>query len=912
MKKSIQAILAIFLLCPFFSFSQTVYSKIRFKAPASTELRNQWLADLEVDHFYADGEYLVTEADASLLKSAKERGLVYDVLVEDVARHFAENNRPDDFYAGEGSGINRMIFETTCNTVASIIKTPAGFTAGSMGGYYTYDEMIKKMDDLVTAYPSIVSKFSMGTSIQGRPIWGVKISDNPGTDEPGEPGVLYTGLQHAREAIGGASLIFFMQYLAENYAADNRVADLVNTREIYIVPCMNPDGYIYNQTTNPSGGGLWRKNRRANAGGSFGVDLNRNWSVDWANCTGATTACGSSSPSNDTYWGTAAFSEPETQAIRNFVLSKKIVLAIDQHCYGPYYSLPFGRPSLHTLTAADNNFYNYTAALMAKYNCQRFGNSPQTVGYEVAGGMKDWMLLGDIGNGNKSKVYGLTSEAGGGTFWAPAASIIPLSRGLCFQNLQAAYVAGSYFDLQDQTDLAMTTATGTFSSLIRRMGAIDLPVTVSIVPLENIGTVGSPVTVSSIPTYGQTSSVSIPYTLNNNITNGQRVRFAWKIETGGYAYYDTVTKYYNAVTLLFDNMEGTFSTNWTATNSPTTTNGWNYTTTAFFQGTRSLSESPTGNYTASSTRRVVYKNALNLADATSATLSFWVRHRTENCNDKLRIQVSGDGGTTYTSVCGINTIAESDGTLAGQPALTGIRENWTRELVDLSAFKGKSNVRLRFEFTSNADASGDTYYRKVDDGFYIDNLQIVKTAVPVTNQANRFLNLTGAIGPDQEALLNWEAVVGDNVAQFQVEKSENGGSFRKIGELSGFPPYAYSDPSLTTGTTQYRVKQLGLNGEVLSNAIVNLYKSKQLISLQVTPNPVQEQVQVQVNSPEQQRVSLRVTDALGRLIVQQQYNLQKGNQQVVIDSRNWSSQVYFLTIYNEKKEKIASQKLIRQ
>ena len=65
---------------------------------------------------------------------------------------------------------------------------------------------------------------------------------------------------------------------------------------------------------------------------------------------------------------------------------------------------------------------------MGKYNCHRVGNSPETVGYNVAGGIKDWLLLGDIGTGTKGKIYGMTGEAGGGSFWAPK---VPDS--LCFR-----------------------------------------------------------------------------------------------------------------------------------------------------------------------------------------------------------------------------------------------------------------------------------------------------------------------------------------------------------------------------------------------------------------------------------------------------------------------------------------------
>ena len=77
------------------------------------------------------------------------------------------------------------------------------------------------------------------------------------------------------------SLIYFMQYILSQYGTDPEITCLINNRELYFVPCANPDGYVYNQTTNPNGGGFWRKNRRNNGDGTFGVDLNRNFDYNW-------------------------------------------------------------------------------------------------------------------------------------------------------------------------------------------------------------------------------------------------------------------------------------------------------------------------------------------------------------------------------------------------------------------------------------------------------------------------------------------------------------------------------------------------------------------------------------------------------------------------------------------------------
>ena len=96
-----------------------------------------------------------------------------------------------------------------------------------------------------------------------------------------------------------------MWSLLEGYNSDEELTYLVNNREMYFVPVVNPDGYVYNQTTNPLGGGLWRKNRSVNSGNCMGVDLNRNFSFEWGNPFGS-----SFDPCDNTYRGTEAFSEP--------------------------------------------------------------------------------------------------------------------------------------------------------------------------------------------------------------------------------------------------------------------------------------------------------------------------------------------------------------------------------------------------------------------------------------------------------------------------------------------------------------------------------------------------------------------------------------------------------------------------
>lgn len=903
--------------------AQEKYSKVRIAVPTE-QSRKLVVHNLALDHFMEEEYAITAELSTSELAKLKSLSISYQVLVDDVSRHFVEESKKF-FAAAKKAKVTklpqqqlRMAFDQSGKTVSNMIATPSMFTTtstppGGMGGYYTYAEMNTEMNDLVTAFPSLVQKFSIGKSVENRDLWCIKISDNVATDD-NEPEVLYLGLQHAREAITGTSLIFFAQYLAQNYASDPQVKALVDNREIYIIPCVNPDGYEYNRSTNPSGGGMTRKNRKLvdDRGGTnndvYGVDLNRNYGQDWGNCPANDASCGSNTPSDETYYGTSAFSEPETQAVRDLCFTRNFVAAFDQHCSGPYYSLPFGRRSLHTMGTLDQKFYSYIPALMGKYNGHRAGDSKATVAYEVAGGAKDWWLLGDIetfpGEANKKgKIYGMTGEAGGGGFWAPSSQIIELCKNLCFQNLQLAYAAGTLVDFQDKSDIAVSSLTGNFDFSMRRVGIGNEPVTVSLVPIENIQSYGTSITVNGFTNYYDSVNRSINYSLNPAIANGQRIRFVWKVEMGGVTLYDTVTKFFNPQVLLSDDMEGSLATNWTG-------NLWDFTNSSAYSGAKSLAESPIGNYTSLSTRTVTYNSTFNLTNATATYLSFWVKHRSENFRDKLQIQVSANGGT-WTALHGINTVMESNttngGSLGNQPALTGIREEWTRELIDLEAYKGVANLSLRFQFTSDGDNSN--FEKELDDGFYIDDLKMVMSTAVLSPLPVNFISFNGKLLQDKTVQLWWEAQTDEEHHYFDVERSSDGVRFTSLGKSNPLPPYRFIDVNPVAGSNFYRIKQVDKDGKITYSKTIAI-SLEQEVRVVLYPNPVSDvlHIMLKVESPE--LVTVKITDLQGKEVYRIPTTTLTGND-VKVDVSTWKSQFYIITLYNGKKEVVATQKFVK-
>lgn len=295
-------------------------------------------------------------------------------------------------------------------------------TSLDMGGYHTYQETGKFLDSMHFQYPNITTDtICIGTSLEGRCIWAFKISDNPDLDED-EAEILYTGLHHAREPMTIEVLIYFIKYLCQNYGTNPEVTELVNNTELWFVPILNPDGYEYNRLIQPGGGGMWRKNRRDNGDGSFGVDLNRNYGFKWGY-----NDIGSSPYTNaETYRGPAPFSEPENQVIRDFVLEHDFVACINYHSYGEYFLLPWGYTYAQPSDYRVDEIFGDTAELLTGYQA----GTGWAILYPTNGESDDWHR-GE--QSLKAKGFAYTPELGGYGFWPPSWQI----PGVCQENLQA-------------------------------------------------------------------------------------------------------------------------------------------------------------------------------------------------------------------------------------------------------------------------------------------------------------------------------------------------------------------------------------------------------------------------------------------------------------------------------------------
>ncbi|MBN1825687.1 MAG: immune inhibitor A [Candidatus Eisenbacteria bacterium] len=273
--------------------------------------------------------------------------------------------------------------------------------------YHTYAEIDAAFDSLVALYPTLAERHDLGDSWEARDIFALKISDNVSLDE-GEPEAMIMGCHHAREIISVEMPYLFAEYLLDNYGTDSLVTALVDEREIWIVPMINPDGHQYVVDV-----GDWRKNRRNNGDGTYGVDLNRNWPYMW----GLDDVGSSPNTYSETYRGPSAGSEPELQALMTLFQAKEFATCLSFHSHGRMYLYPWGYASIQT---EDDDAFAAIGDSLAAHNDYDPGSTYTGLIYLTNGGSDDWAY----GDSTKPACFSITPEIGD-QFDTPA-SLIPV------------------------------------------------------------------------------------------------------------------------------------------------------------------------------------------------------------------------------------------------------------------------------------------------------------------------------------------------------------------------------------------------------------------------------------------------------------------------------------------------------
>lgn len=192
-------------------------------------------------------------------------------------------------------------------------------------GYRNYDQITTRLKELAAKHPEFATLVDIGDSWETtagkarREIWALKISTGGN-----KPNVTVAGCHHAREIVTPEIVLKMAEHLVDGYGVDAEATALVNTRELWLIPLVNPDAHV-----KAVAGNDWRKNANNDTGGKrrVGVDLNRNYDIAWG------TVGDSGNPEADTFRGKTAFSEPETQAIRDQLTKHKPVVYLTYHAF---------------------------------------------------------------------------------------------------------------------------------------------------------------------------------------------------------------------------------------------------------------------------------------------------------------------------------------------------------------------------------------------------------------------------------------------------------------------------------------------------------------------------------------------------------------------------------------------------
>jgi len=287
--------------------------------------------------------------------------------------------------------------------------------------FHTPTQMDNELTNLATSHPSLAQIFTIGNSVEGRPIRGIKISSTVAIDDATKGDVIFIATQHAREWMATEMALYLAEYLITHYSTDPALQSCMNNLQIWIIPVANPDGYVY--TASDPSRRFWRKNRRNNGDGTFGVDINRNFGYEWGLSSGS-----SGITSDETYRGPFAFSEPEAYHLRDFVQARPNPRFLVSYHSAAEVILRSWRytnaaaPGETTLAFVQQDMINRIAAVHG----HTYGTS---IGYNSSGSTLDYFW-------GEMRVIALTPEerTAAGDFAPPPSEIIPNNE----ENLPAA------------------------------------------------------------------------------------------------------------------------------------------------------------------------------------------------------------------------------------------------------------------------------------------------------------------------------------------------------------------------------------------------------------------------------------------------------------------------------------------
>ncbi len=665
----------------------------------------------------------------------------------------------DQFDRLRSSGFSIRIEKTE----AEVLEDLSATGDRPIAGYREYEEILTDLQQYVADHPDICRLYDIGDT-QGKlysadghtfyddfdhEIWALKVSDNPDNDED-EPAIYYFGAHHSREPLSTEVCMTVLDHVVTSYGTDTQITNDVDTKEIWFVPIVNPNGVkiVLDQTDV-----WWRKNIRDNNNnhdfdsdyetgtGDDGVDPNRNYGFVWGN-VGST-----DNPNGSTYHGPEEFSEPETQAVRDLIRAHHFVAGISYHTHGELVLIPYGYAE--NIYAPDDAALVELGELVAE-NIDALGNGHYTPQYSYAlyptmGGLDDWAYgeqgvfaytvelatefippqnqVGTICNANidgamqllrridNSTITGHITDAETGQPMVAEVFIEGIDNtGEYRDPITSDEQFGTYYRMVLPGAYNVTYSAYGFESQTVIVVVSDLGMTTQDIALEPAASIDFNGIVRDATTFAPLAGAQI--TLGGApfepITSDEYGIFEFEdVAMGTYTITITAEGYgltqkaidlnasnqqlfYMYEPFMMDDMESGNS-NWNMTGT------WALTTSQYHSANHSITDSPSGNYGNNVTTYCELANDINLYDATMASVSFYAKYALEADYDYVYLQVHGaDGWVNLDAFTG-----ESD---------------WTLKEYNLTNYVGNSDVSLRFYLMS------DTYLN--EDGFYLDDFKI--------------------------------------------------------------------------------------------------------------------------------------------------------------------------------------------
>ncbi len=668
--------------------AQERYSKVNVSISSRAEVEKLCRLGIDLEGPRTpDGTTVSLFVSAGELRRLAASGIPYSVVIPDWIEYYRARRRVEAPSLAKGS----------------LDMPQSHFHSGSMGGALTMAELVADLDSMHTLFPGLISaRDSIGRTFENRPLWALRISSRP--DSGALPGALYLATHHAREPASLMTVIYFMWYLLENYGTNPEVTLLVDNRELFFIPLVNPDGYCYNEAQFPEGGGMWRKNRVPHAQDTlFGIDLNRNYGYQW----GIDDNGSSSDPAMDTYRGPEPFSELETQAVRRFAQQHHIVLANSLHSFAGYLFSPWNFSGRET---DDSTLYGRLESEMVRFNKYRSGAGYT---YRTNGDATDW-LYGDTVS--KPRIYALTTEVGADSdgFWPNWPRMQRIVAENVQSNLVLAQAAGSFLHIDRGGVTAQFSADSMTLEIPFVNGGVgempqSLDLTVSCPDLDFQTT--------HVAGYRWHDQGTLKLVARTRTPVGSLIAIATQVDYPGGTSLDTLRLRVGPASIVYADDAECTQDRWIATS--TSAIRWDTTSRFAHSGRLSFAANPENLYDDYFLESSLQLDSTLIFSGGFSELRFWLKGVSQDHMNCLRVEISSDCGATWSALAGTLTRPAAGGigeSPRGVPVIDGRINPWTEESMDISQFARK-RILLRFRYTSLAPV--------IAENFFVDDIRVL-------------------------------------------------------------------------------------------------------------------------------------------------------------------------------------------